>query len=320
MNLAQWFDYAPYGSVIATTNTGQTAGRQYINRFADQSNLDYLNARYYNPAQGQFITQDPVFWSSKQNLSDPQSLNSYSYASNNPISKEDPDGLLTQAQSSTLTGIVAQLQGILGAISAIRAIGGSLSSGQVSYIQQTIASAQSTVTNIKNGGGATVVPSATTWAPQSGGGITPTNNITNSGPIPANKSDTSIPINSFGVCGGGSVGLVGFGSGGGCAVVSRQDYGIVGSAGGGGSTGIATGFGFPIMISNANSVKDLEGIDINGGFSTPVFQADYGHDPKGSVWSLSAGPSFGLKTSIPFLPYEAHGGAQKSWVLWSHGW
>jgi len=26
MNLAQWFDYAPYGSVIATTNTGQSPG------------------------------------------------------------------------------------------------------------------------------------------------------------------------------------------------------------------------------------------------------------------------------------------------------
>jgi RHS repeat-associated protein len=86
MNVAQWFDYAPYGSVIATTNTGQTtAGRQYINRFADQSNLDYMNARYYNPSQGQFITQDPVFWSSKQNLANPQSLNSYSYSNDNPI-------------------------------------------------------------------------------------------------------------------------------------------------------------------------------------------------------------------------------------------
>ncbi len=31
-NVAQWFDYAPYGSVIATTNTGQSAGSKGIHR------------------------------------------------------------------------------------------------------------------------------------------------------------------------------------------------------------------------------------------------------------------------------------------------
>jgi RHS repeat-associated protein len=63
MNVAQWFDYAPYGSVLATTNTGQTvAGRQFEGLFNDATNLVYSNARYLNPAQGQFVTQDPTFW------------------------------------------------------------------------------------------------------------------------------------------------------------------------------------------------------------------------------------------------------------------
>jgi RHS repeat-associated protein len=92
MNVAQWFDYAPYGSVVATTNTGATnAGRQYIGQFADNSGLNYLNARYYNGAQGQFTTEDPVFWGN-QNLSDPQSLNAYSYSNDNPITQKDPTG------------------------------------------------------------------------------------------------------------------------------------------------------------------------------------------------------------------------------------
>jgi hypothetical protein len=37
------------------------------------------------------LSEDPVFWI-KQNLSDPQSFNTYSYAGDNPIVKKDPSG------------------------------------------------------------------------------------------------------------------------------------------------------------------------------------------------------------------------------------
>jgi RHS repeat-associated protein len=53
---------------------------------------DMLNARYYDSPQGQFISQDPIFLSSSQNLTDPQSLNAYSYSEDNPIIKSDPNG------------------------------------------------------------------------------------------------------------------------------------------------------------------------------------------------------------------------------------
>jgi RHS repeat-associated protein len=65
----------------ATTNQK----RQFIGQFSDDSGLSYLQNRYYNPNQGQFLTQDPAFWSEKQNLKNPQSFNAYSYAENNPI-------------------------------------------------------------------------------------------------------------------------------------------------------------------------------------------------------------------------------------------
>jgi RHS repeat-associated protein len=56
--------------------------------------LDYLQARYYDSARGQFLTQDPVFLGDpkQQDLGNPQSLNSYSYANDNPITGKDPDG------------------------------------------------------------------------------------------------------------------------------------------------------------------------------------------------------------------------------------
>ena len=38
------------------------------------------------------MSEDPVFWSTKQNLENPQSLNSYSYGNGNPITNKDPNG------------------------------------------------------------------------------------------------------------------------------------------------------------------------------------------------------------------------------------
>jgi RHS repeat-associated protein len=68
-----------------------------------------LNARYYEAARGQFLSQDQVFLGDpkKQNLSDPQTLNSYSYASDNPITKKDPLGLAAYiwANGAGMTGI-----------------------------------------------------------------------------------------------------------------------------------------------------------------------------------------------------------------------
>jgi RHS repeat-associated protein len=110
-NVVQTLDYYPYGATrISATTGGADSARKYVDRFADQCNLDYLNARYYDPARGQFITEDPLFWSSKQNLANPQSLNTYSYANDNPVSGKDPDGLSAQ---TALQGVLSRLQAVL---------------------------------------------------------------------------------------------------------------------------------------------------------------------------------------------------------------
>jgi RHS repeat-associated protein len=98
-DISQVLDYLPYGS--ARINSGSDVSqRKYIGQFADPTNIDYLNARYYQAGQGQFISEDPVFWSQKMNLQDPQSLNSYSYANDNPINKSDPLGLAAYISAS----------------------------------------------------------------------------------------------------------------------------------------------------------------------------------------------------------------------------
>ena len=105
-NLVQLMDYYPYGATrIATSTTNEK--RQYIGQFSDaQTNLDYLNARYYDATRGQFLSEDPVFWALGDKarlqqltdtdqgslLSNPQRANAFSYSEDNPIIKKDPNG------------------------------------------------------------------------------------------------------------------------------------------------------------------------------------------------------------------------------------
>jgi RHS repeat-associated protein len=93
-NVVQLMDYYPYGaSRIATSTYPTNEKRQYIGQFSDvQTSLNYLNARYYNSQQGQFISQDPEFWGTAQHLRNPQSLNAYAYSLDNPITRKDPSG------------------------------------------------------------------------------------------------------------------------------------------------------------------------------------------------------------------------------------
>jgi RHS repeat-associated protein len=89
-------DYYPFGSLKFDTATSSYDGeaRKYIGQYSDSDGLSYLNARYYSPTQGQFLTEDPVFLADarQQSLQDPPSLNSYSYSEDNPITKSDPNG------------------------------------------------------------------------------------------------------------------------------------------------------------------------------------------------------------------------------------
>jgi RHS repeat-associated protein len=93
----QVLDYHPYGStrVNQQFNTTFNEGKQYIGQYADlETSLSYLNARYYDNSKGEFLSEDPVFWGDpkRQVLTDPQSLNSFSYANDNPITYSDPNG------------------------------------------------------------------------------------------------------------------------------------------------------------------------------------------------------------------------------------
>ena len=56
---------------------GRPGAHRGHDQYTDSANLSYLSARYYNPAQGQFLSEDPVFLGNpnQQNLADRQSVN-----------------------------------------------------------------------------------------------------------------------------------------------------------------------------------------------------------------------------------------------------
>lgn len=99
--MVELLDYNPFGTERISWSDYSTSAeaesqKTYIGEYSDdETGLSYLNARYYNPETGRFLSQDPVFWlaSSADWIIDPQTQNSYSYSRNNPIRFIDPSGL-----------------------------------------------------------------------------------------------------------------------------------------------------------------------------------------------------------------------------------
>ena len=103
----QLLDYFPFGDIRLNEGSGfdeknKFGGHQYDT----QTDLDYFGARYYGGKIGRFISEDPSFLAIGDNnlvqqnakqsqnslLMNPQTLNSYAYANNNPTTNIDPDG------------------------------------------------------------------------------------------------------------------------------------------------------------------------------------------------------------------------------------
>ena len=74
--------YRPYGEKIADS-TAHTESRGYIEPRQDDTGLMYLNARYYDPSLGLFLSPDPIA----------ADLNSYAYSYGDPVNYCDPSGL-----------------------------------------------------------------------------------------------------------------------------------------------------------------------------------------------------------------------------------
>jgi RHS repeat-associated protein len=90
--------YGPYGQPRIENFATIPTGRGYINQqFDPETGLQYLNARYYDPDMGRFLTPD--WW-------DPMiagvDINRYAYAGNDPVNMSDPSGHHWLASGTTV--------------------------------------------------------------------------------------------------------------------------------------------------------------------------------------------------------------------------
>jgi len=86
--LVELAEYTPYGSVAVNTGSVDVAHKFTGQRLDTSTSLYFYHARYYDPKLGRFISPDTIV----QAPGDPQTLNRYSYARNNPVKYVDPSG------------------------------------------------------------------------------------------------------------------------------------------------------------------------------------------------------------------------------------
>ena len=87
--LAAAYDYTDFGETTEITDSSFDNQICYTGGIYDkETGLYYLNARYYDPEIGRFISQD----SYRGELDDPGQWHLYAYCANNPINYVDPSG------------------------------------------------------------------------------------------------------------------------------------------------------------------------------------------------------------------------------------
>jgi RHS repeat-associated protein len=101
--LANTYTYDSYGKLVASTGT-LTNPFRYTGRDVDsETGLSYYRARYYDPAVGRFISEDPIGFGGGANL--------YAYVGNDPVDFTDPLGLrsLTDCEKRKLAPFIPKI-------------------------------------------------------------------------------------------------------------------------------------------------------------------------------------------------------------------
>jgi RHS repeat-associated protein len=104
-NVLRRYDYLPFGEQLGPGVNGRSSkystpgvadgdSVKFTGKERDaETGLDYFGARYMSSAQGRFTSADPITVTPAR-VEDPQQLNLYAYARNNPLKYIDPTGMI----------------------------------------------------------------------------------------------------------------------------------------------------------------------------------------------------------------------------------
>jgi RHS repeat-associated protein len=84
--------FTPFGELYAQVGVDANRKRWAGHQRHDDTGLYYMQARWMDPGAGTFLSVDPVV----ADAFDPQSVNAYAYARNNPVSNIDPTGSIQE--------------------------------------------------------------------------------------------------------------------------------------------------------------------------------------------------------------------------------
>jgi RHS repeat-associated protein len=98
--------YESFGKIASQTNASVETRFGYTGRELDsESGLSYYRARYYDPAVGRFISEDPISFVGGD-------VNLYRYVGNSPVDGIDPMGTIALVDDVTIIAIVVISIGI----------------------------------------------------------------------------------------------------------------------------------------------------------------------------------------------------------------
>lgn len=95
-NVVNQYQYDEWGNITDQTEMIQNSFKYAGEQYDDETGLYYLRARYYDPSVGRFINKDTY----EGDITNPLSLNLYTYVVNNPLIYVDPSGNMPTAMEA----------------------------------------------------------------------------------------------------------------------------------------------------------------------------------------------------------------------------
>jgi RHS repeat-associated protein len=268
--------------------------RYMAREFDDVSGLYYVRARWYDPAQGRFVSEDPIGLAG--------GINMYSYVGNSPTNFRDPSGLAP---------CTIAMQGLLRSVGVSEWIIGKLCDGglMLGGITAVAGGSDRGPSGMPStGGGPGGPPGGSEWGRRFGGGIIVSaagsaegglgllgavlNGSLGGGAFMGTDCGASVGVHATGgafVGGAGGPGTIGY-PGGRTAAGSGYHFALGAAAGKGGS----------VTYTNATSMGQMRGPFENFTVSSPLggVTISWGPSAAGPITSLTiSGPSVGVAIS-----------------------